>query len=95
MTQAYFIPPSTIVYGNTPNGVAFTANLYSMETRELVGTVNNDGTGGGTYFRPDYSDNSKADTYKTVEEHANSQAAYSELYYERLMDIAENVVKTA
>ena len=92
MTEKYFIPASTIEYGRTPDGVAFKANLYSMETREQVGHVCNDGNGGATYFRPLMNDKAKAGTYSEVEQVALEKHDYSELYYNHLMDLAESVL---
>lgn len=95
MTEKYFITPSSIKYGRTPNGVAFSADLYSMDTREKVGTVNNDGDGGATYLRPRYDDKARAEAFMEVEAAATENHSYSELYYEHLMDIAEGNAKKA
>ena len=76
---------SSIKYGETPRGVAYTASL--LLNGEKVGTINNDGIGGDTYYHGKHN---------AILQYEAKVAGYTvmEHYFEHLMDVAEGVTDT-
>jgi hypothetical protein len=83
----FSIDKKSIKYLETPNGVAYSADLY--EDDKHIGTIHNNGNGGATFLN--LYDGFGTPVHKRLEEAALSFDAM-EWYLEHLMNIAEKVI---
>ena len=82
----FSINPTTIKYLETPNGVAFSAEL--LEDGDKIATVHNNGNGGATYL--DLVNGWGTPEHKRLEAEAEPYDGM-EWYLDHLMDVAEGV----